>query len=98
MKTRIKTLLGWSALLAAIFVTPGFVAAPAEGKQWRRTNPAPRVVLPFDRRVYVRPYRAQRKCHVQLETQAEKNQKSIARRLCNSAIVDERAEGTSSFH
>jgi len=96
MSRMTKTLLR-SALLAVLFAGPGFVASPAEGKQWRRSDSAPRFVLLFGARRDIRPYRAQRKCHVRLETQAEKDQKSIARRLCNSSIVDERNEGTSSF-
>jgi hypothetical protein len=85
------------AITAALFAGHGIGAGPAEGKQLKRTDPASRFVQPFADRRAVRRYPAQRRCYVLAETQAEKTQRSIARRLCNSSIVDERAEGTSSF-
>jgi hypothetical protein len=92
-----KMALLWSAVATALLVAPGVGPYPAEGKQWKRTAPSPRFVLPFAGRRAARIYHPARKCRVPAETQAEQSQKSTARRLCNSAIVDERAEGTSSF-
>jgi hypothetical protein len=93
----IKFALVGCAIGAALFVAPGPGFDPAFGKQMKKSGPDARLMQPFADRRAVRRYRAPRKCHVLAETQAEQTQKSIARRLCNSSIVDERAEGTSGF-
>jgi hypothetical protein len=85
------------AVAAALFAGHGIGAGPAEGKQLKRHDRGSRLIQPFADRRAVRRYPAQRRCYVLAETQAEKTQKSIARRLCNSSIVDERSEGTSNF-
>jgi hypothetical protein len=85
------------AAAAALFAGHGIGAGPAEGRQLKGNYPGPRYIQPFADRRAVRGYRAQRRCYVLAETRAEKTQRSIARRLCNSSIVDERAEGTSNF-
>jgi hypothetical protein len=94
----VKVSLVSLAAAVALFAGQGIGAGPAEGKQLKRNYPASRFVQPFADRRAVRRYHVQRRCYVLAETQAEKSQKSTARRLCNSSIVDERAEGTSNFH
>jgi hypothetical protein len=93
----IKFTLVGCAIGAALFVAPGPGLDPAFGKQMKKADPTPRLARPVADRRAIRGYRSLRKCQVPAETRAEQTQKSIARRLCNSSIVDERAEGTSGF-